>query len=35
MLQVSLPGFTDSGDYPSSDEDPADPLVLGRVPDDH
>lgn len=35
MLQVPLSGLADIWDYPSSDEDSADSLVLGRVPDDY
>ncbi len=35
MLQVSVPGLADIWDYPPSDEDSADLLVLGRVSDDH
>ena len=35
MLQVPLSGLADIRDYPSSDEDSTDSLVLGRVPDDY
>lgn len=35
MLQVSLSGLADIWNYPSSDKNTADPLVLGGVPDDH
>ena len=35
MLQMPLSGLADSWHCPSSDEDSADSLVLGRVPDDY
>ena len=35
MRQVSVPDFADFWDHSSPDEDPADPLVLGGVSDDH
>ena len=35
MRQVSARGFVDVGNDPASDEDCADPLVLGGVFDDH
>src|SRR5205814_5815091 len=35
MRQVSLSGLADIWNYPSSDKNTADLLVLGGVPDDH
>lgn len=35
MLRVPLSGFADIGDCPTSDQDSVDPLVLGRILDDH
>jgi hypothetical protein len=35
MLQVSLPSFANIWDYPASDKDSADQLVLGYLSDDH
>jgi len=35
MLQLSLPGVADIGNYPPSDEDSVDLLVLGSVLHDH
>ena len=35
MRQVPTPGFADVRDYSSSDEDSADLLVLGGLPDDY
>ena len=35
MLQMLLSGLVDIWNYPPSDEDSSDLLVLGRVSDDH
>jgi hypothetical protein len=35
VRQVPTPGFADVRDYSSSDEDSADLLVLGGLPDDY